>query len=308
MKTSGKFWTVVLTGLVVSGLAGNVNAGGSYGASHFSGGNSSGSHTRPTNFASVNKVSMGKTSYNPSSSLGGKLASTTLPVNKFKPINPGIGKAGNKKGGSASGAAGSSSSGSSSCSSSSSSSSTSKSTAITIRFGGGSDACDYGGGGGGYAPVDSPAVANPTPVVLETVRIVNPTDTNVTLAFSVAGKTYSVAAGKVKELNVAPDTVIEFDRGNGAASGRYALIPGNYFFGATPNGWELYRLGDTLGTENPPANPKSASSVSAPASGTVDSVASTAEKGSSNDSSMALLRTELDSNSSVLMPTFYPPR
>src|SRR5208337_1763956 len=100
-------------------------------------------------------------------------------------------------------------------------------------------------------PVDPTPVANPAPATTETVRIVNPADTEATLAFSVAGQTYSLAAGKVQELSVAPNTVIEFDRGNNAGSGRYTLSEGNYVFGATPSGWELYRLGDTTLAANP---------------------------------------------------------
>jgi hypothetical protein len=84
------------------------------------------------------------------------------------------------------------------------------------------------------------------------VRLVNPADTAVTLSFRVAGQTYSLAAGQVQELNVAPNTIVEFDRGNQGASGRYTLAAGNYKFGATPNGWELFRLQDDLAA-NPPA-------------------------------------------------------
>jgi hypothetical protein len=83
------------------------------------------------------------------------------------------------------------------------------------------------------------------------VRIVNPADTTVALSFSVAGQTYNLASGKVQELSVAPNTVIEFDRGDHAGRGRYTLSDGNYVFGATPNGWELYRMEETLAA-NPP--------------------------------------------------------
>jgi len=135
--------------------------------------------------------------------------------------------------------------------------STSKSTSSGINiggFGGGDDGGSSGGGdfgGGSYAPTDSPLPANPTSTEMETVRIVNPADTTVTLSFSVAGRTYNLAAGKVQELNVAPNTVIEFDRANHGASGRYTLAAGNYLFGATPNGWELYHMQDELAANRP---------------------------------------------------------
>jgi hypothetical protein len=86
---------------------------------------------------------------------------------------------------------------------------------------------------------------------METVRIVNPADTAVTLSFNVAGQTYSLAAGKVQELSVPTGTVVTFDRGNKGENGRYTLSDGNYVFGATPNGWELYRLEETVAA-NPP--------------------------------------------------------
>ncbi len=87
---------------------------------------------------------------------------------------------------------------------------------------------------------------------METVRFVNPADTTVTLSFRVAGQTYNLAAGQVQELSVAPNTVVEFDRGNHGASGRYTLDSGNYVFGASPDGWELYHMHDELAA-NPPA-------------------------------------------------------
>jgi hypothetical protein len=87
---------------------------------------------------------------------------------------------------------------------------------------------------------------------MQMVRLVNPATTAVTLSFRVSGQTYTLAAGNVQELNVAPNTVVEFDRGNGGASGRYALAAGNYVFGSSANGWELYRLQDELAA-NPPA-------------------------------------------------------
>ncbi len=132
----------------------------------------------------------------------------------------------------------------------------SNSTSINIGgFGGGGGdgggSSDGGVSSGGSAPVDSTPVANPAPVTQETVRIVNPVDTTVTLSFRVAGQSYHLAAGKVQELSVAPNAVIEFDRGNNGASGRYALAEGNYVFAAAQGGWDLYRLGETLDA-NPP--------------------------------------------------------
>jgi len=117
--------------------------------------------------------------------------------------------------------------------------------------GGGGGSSDGGVSSGGSALVDSTPVANPAPVTQETVRIVNPVDTTVTLSFRVAGQSYHLAAGKVQELSVAPNAVIEFDRGNDGASGRYALAEGNYVFAAAQGGWDLYRLGETLDA-NPP--------------------------------------------------------
>ena len=53
------------------------------------------------------------------------------------------------------------------------------------------------------APIPSPAT--------KIVRIVNPLETQTTLAFAVNGQTYSLDAGKAQELELADSAVIEFD-------------------------------------------------------------------------------------------------
>ena len=47
-------------------------------------------------------------------------------------------------------------------------------------------------------------------------------------------------AGQTKELELAENMVIEFDRGSGNDTGRYMLSDGLYKFASTPQGWELY--------------------------------------------------------------------
>ena len=79
---------------------------------------------------------------------------------------------------------------------------------------------------------------------MRTVSIVNPADTQTTLAFAVNGQTYSLEAGKTQDLELNENMVIEFDRGSGNDTGRYSLSEGVYRFGSTPKGWELFRSND----------------------------------------------------------------
>ncbi|MGO9112991.1 MAG: hypothetical protein ACLP9L_27475 [Thermoguttaceae bacterium] len=79
---------------------------------------------------------------------------------------------------------------------------------------------------------------------VETVDIVNPTETQATLGFTVNGQTYSLEAGKTQELELTQNMVIEFNRGSDNNTGRYALSEGVYRFASTPQGWELYKSND----------------------------------------------------------------
>ncbi len=79
---------------------------------------------------------------------------------------------------------------------------------------------------------------------METVDIVNPTETQATLGFTVNGQTYSLEAGKTQELELTQNMVIEFNRGSDNNTGRYALSEGVYRFASTPQGWELYKSND----------------------------------------------------------------
>ena len=83
----------------------------------------------------------------------------------------------------------------------------------------------------------------PTPAA-KIVRIVNPPETQTTLAFAVNGQAYSLEAGKAQDLELADSAVIEFDRGSGNDTSRYSLSEGVYRFASTPQGWELYRSND----------------------------------------------------------------
>ena len=203
MKTSQKFWSLVLTGLGITIMATEVNAGG-LGGSRISGASRPAPIATPT---AKKKVPVAGTLLGTSPVIS-KLPVNSTPVstiNPTNPVNPVIGKINGKPingvlkglGGTsgasgASGAAGSGSSASGSGSSSSSSSSSSQQFQQFLvvehvdrdqhRGGGscgGSASCDGGCDSGVAASADSTPVANPTPVTMVTVRIVNPADTAV---------------------------------------------------------------------------------------------------------------------------------
>lgn len=103
---------------------------------------------------------------------------------------------------------------------------------------------------GDYYTSDFAVAAAPARIV----RIANPAETQSTLGFAIDGQPYSLEAGKVQNVELSDTAVIEFDRGSGDDTGRYTLSPGEYQFGATPKGWELFRAGDESETESVAAN------------------------------------------------------
>jgi len=76
-------------------------------------------------------------------------------------------------------------------------------------------------------------------------RIVNPAETEATLSYSINGEECSLEAGQNREVELADNMTIEFDRGVGDATGRYSLTEGEYRFASTPKGWELYHSSET---------------------------------------------------------------
>jgi hypothetical protein len=86
------------------------------------------------------------------------------------------------------------------------------------------------------------------------VHIMNPADTQASLAFAVNGQTYSLEAGQSKDVRIDSDSVIEFDRGSGDENGRYTLSEGTYRFASTQKGWELYKAGNEPLTDSVATN------------------------------------------------------
>ncbi|MGO8752291.1 MAG: hypothetical protein ACLQNE_40650 [Thermoguttaceae bacterium] len=94
---------------------------------------------------------------------------------------------------------------------------------------------DFGSddGAGGYVDA-SPAEAT------RAVTVINPATTGTALSFAVGCQNYTLQAGESRNIDTTSGSVIEFDRGTGN-SAQYTLSDGPYTFGATTNGWELYR-------------------------------------------------------------------
>ena len=69
--------------------------------------------------------------------------------------------------------------------------------------------------------------------------IVNPAETQTTLAYTVNGVPYTLSAGQVQPLNVTTSVTIEFDRGLPGDPARYSLTTGTYLFQSTDRGWDL---------------------------------------------------------------------
>ena len=69
--------------------------------------------------------------------------------------------------------------------------------------------------------------------------IVNPAQTQATLAYTINGQSYSLNAGQTQPLNVTTSMTIEFDRGLPGDLARYSLTAGTYTFQATDKGWDL---------------------------------------------------------------------
>lgn len=100
---------------------------------------------------------------------------------------------------------------------------------------------------------------NPVPRATQTVKILNPAATGVTLGFVFGSKSYSIDAGQSEDFLVAAPTVIAFNRGGTAGTARFTLAGGNtYEFQSDDTGWVLVRkqLDPSIKATDPvPPNP-----------------------------------------------------
>ena len=100
------------------------------------------------------------------------------------------------------------------------------------RFGGGGGGWRSGNTGQGWQPYSSDD--------LVAVKIINPAATNLSIGYSVDGRSYSLPSGRARIHSVPANAVIEFGRGGEFGTAQYALTPGTYTFEATPKGLELF--------------------------------------------------------------------
>lgn len=101
-----------------------------------------------------------------------------------------------------------------------------------------------------------PYIANTTPYVVASpvptnvapgpaysgapVTIVNPASNNTVLSYSLNGTPYTMQPGQSQQFAEDRAWTIEFSRGGNFGSARYGLFAGQYTFGPTERGWELF--------------------------------------------------------------------
>jgi hypothetical protein len=126
----------------------------------------------------------------------------------------------------------------------------------------GDGSCDSGDDGspayGDAMPGDM--ASDPSALPAGQLVIVNPAETQATLAYTINGQSYSLNAGETQPLNVTTSVTIEFDRGLSGDLARYSLTAGTYTFQSTDKGWDL-------ASGSPSATPTLAPVLNAPQSG-----------------------------------------
>ncbi len=84
------------------------------------------------------------------------------------------------------------------------------------------------------------APANAVPLVLQSVKLINPASFGVDLTFVFGGKTFTVESGQTKEYSISAPTLIVFNRGGELGEARFTLSGDNaYEFKYDENGWSL---------------------------------------------------------------------
>jgi hypothetical protein len=78
------------------------------------------------------------------------------------------------------------------------------------------------------------------------IRIVNPSDSQATINYSVNDYDYQIAPGSEQDLAADQQWVIAFNRGENDGDAQYTLAPGVYTFGPSDHGWELYHTSDAV--------------------------------------------------------------
>jgi hypothetical protein len=97
---------------------------------------------------------------------------------------------------------------------------------------------------GAYIPEDYYVADDEPPADLPgggLIRIVNPADSTSTIAYTINSYPYSIEPGNEQDLDAGQQWVIDFDRGGDNGSAEYNLQAGEYDFGSSDHGLELFR-------------------------------------------------------------------
>lgn len=99
-----------------------------------------------------------------------------------------------------------------------------------------------------YSPSPTYVERNEVPTVVRrpsfdggVIRIANPASAEGAIKYTINGYRYTMRPGETQTINADRSWTIRFDRGTGASVARYALRSGNYTFGISERGWELFR-------------------------------------------------------------------
>jgi hypothetical protein len=92
-----------------------------------------------------------------------------------------------------------------------------------------------------YAQGDEPPAAGGA-----AIRIINPADSQATINYSINDYDYQIAPGSEQDLSADQQWVITFNRGENDGDAQYTLSPGDYTFGPSDRGWELYHTSDSV--------------------------------------------------------------
>jgi hypothetical protein len=89
--------------------------------------------------------------------------------------------------------------------------------------------------------VEGESIPEDTYFAPQAIRISNPESTATTLSYALNDNySFDIQPGDNQDLDSSQTWVIEFDRGGDLGTVRYTLDSGEYYFGESNHGWELY--------------------------------------------------------------------
>ena len=105
---------------------------------------------------------------------------------------------------------------------------------------------------------DGEAIPEDQYFAASSIRIRNPDSTGTELNYSLNDSfSYTIQPGEKQGLPDDQSWVIQFDRGDNLGNARYTLDSGEYYFGMSDHGWELYRSDattDDAGSDQQPTD------------------------------------------------------